>query len=133
MDANFIGNRREVAALLPPMAAWQRQHGMPFDLYTEASLDLAGHPELMRAMADAGFGAVFVGIESPSAESLSEAGKTQNLRMPPEEAVALLTAAGFEVFAGFIVGFDHDGPDIFDRQLELISSIPVPRAMVGLL
>jgi hypothetical protein len=31
------------------------------------------------------------------------------------------------------VGFDSDGPDIFDRQLELISSIPVPRAMVGLL
>jgi len=133
VDDNFIGNRREVAALLPRMAAWQRDHGRPFDLYTEASLDLAGHPELIAAMVDAGFSAVFVGIESPSAEALVGAGKKQNLRMPPQEAVARLTAAGFEVFAGFIVGFDSDGPDIFDRQLELISSIPVPRAMVGLL
>ncbi len=133
VDDNFIGNRRQVAALLPQVAAWQRAHGRPFDLYTEASLDLAGHPELMSAMHEAGFGAVFVGIESPSTESLSEAGKTQNLRMPPEEAVARLTAAGFEVFAGFIVGFDADGPAIFDQQLDLISRIPVPRAMVGLL
>jgi len=133
VDDNFIGNRKEVAALLPRLAAWQREHGTPFDLYTEASLDLAGYPELVAAMAEAGFGAVFVGIESPSAASLAEAGKTQNLRLPPEEAVARLTAAGFEVFAGFIVGFDQDGPDIFERQRELISSLPVPRAMVGLL
>jgi hypothetical protein len=87
----------------------------------------------MKAMVDAGFSAVFVGIESPSPESLTEAGKKQNLRMPPAEAVERLTAAGFEVFAGFIVGFDADGPDIFDLQLDLISHLPIPRAMVGLL
>jgi radical SAM superfamily enzyme YgiQ (UPF0313 family) len=133
VDDNFIGNRREVAKMLPHIAAWQREHGRPFDLYTEASLDLAGAPELVKAMADAGFSAVFVGIESPSVESLSEAGKKQNLRMPPAKAVEILTAGGFEVFAGFIVGFDADGPDIFDQQLDLISHLPIPRAMVGLL
>jgi radical SAM superfamily enzyme YgiQ (UPF0313 family) len=133
VDDNFIGNRREVAKMLPHIAAWQREHDRPFDLYTEASLDLAGEAELMKAMAGAGFSAVFVGIESPSPESLTEAGKKQNLRMPPAEAVKLLTQAGFEVFAGFIVGFDADGPDIFDLQLDLISHLPIPRAMVGLL
>jgi radical SAM superfamily enzyme YgiQ (UPF0313 family) len=133
VDDNFIGNRRAVARMLPHIAAWQRDHGRPFDLYTEASLDLAGEDELMKAMVGAGFSAVFVGIESPSPESLTEAGKKQNLRMPPAEAVERLTAAGFEVFAGFIVGFDADGPDIFDLQLDLISHLPIPRAMVGLL
>ncbi len=133
VDDNFIGNRREVAKMLPRIAAWQREHGQPFDLYTEASLDLAGEPALVQAMVDAGFTAVFVGIESPSPESLLEAGKKQNLRMPPAEAVKILSAAGFEVFAGFIVGFDADGPDIFDLQLDLISHLPIPRAMVGLL
>lgn len=133
VDDNFIGNRREVAALLPRVAAWQERNGRPFDLYTEASLDLAAHPELIRAMKDAGFSAVFVGLETPSPESLAAAGKTQNLRMDPAEAVATLTAAGFEVLAGFIVGFDTDGPDIFQRQLDFISHLPVPRAMVGLL
>jgi radical SAM superfamily enzyme YgiQ (UPF0313 family) len=133
VDDNFIGNRREVAKMLPHIAAWQREHGQPFDLYTEASLDLAGEPALVKAMVDAGFSAVFVGIESPSTESLAEAGKKQNLRMPPARAVEILTHAGFEVFAGFIVGFDADGPEIFDQQLDLISHLPIPRAMVGLL
>ena len=40
VDDNFIGNRREVAKLLPRLAAWQDAHGRPFDLYTEASVDL---------------------------------------------------------------------------------------------
>jgi radical SAM superfamily enzyme YgiQ (UPF0313 family) len=133
VDDNFIGNRRAAAALLPAIAAWQEEHGRPFDLYTEASLDLAAHPELVEAMVRAGFSAVFVGLESPSAESLKSAGKTQNLRVDPEEAVRMLTRAGMEVFAGFIVGFDTDGPDIFERQLDLISRLPIPRAMVGLL
>ena len=133
VDDNFIGNRREVAKLLPRLAAWQRERGMPFDLYTEASLDLASEPALLAAMVDAGFSAVFVGIESPSPESLRETGKMQNLRLPPAEAVKRLTEAGLEVFAGFIVGFDSDGEDIFRQQLELLEHLPIPRAMVGLL
>jgi uncharacterized protein DUF4070 len=96
-------------------------------------VDLASHPELVAGMVAAGFSAVFLGIETPSAEALRAAGKTQNLRMPQARAVDLLTRAGLEVFAGFIVGFDGDGPDIFDRQLEFISALPIPRAMVGIL
>ncbi|HEU4384953.1 MAG TPA: B12-binding domain-containing radical SAM protein [Anaeromyxobacteraceae bacterium] len=133
VDDNFIGNRRAVAALLPRIAEWQRQHGRPFDLYTEASLDLAAHPELVSAMVDAGFTAVFVGLESPSPESLKSAGKVQNLKVDLAEGVGRLTAAGFEVLAGFILGFDTDHEDIFEWQRDFISHLPVPRAMVGLL
>ncbi len=133
VDDNFIGNRREVAKLLPRLAAWQRERGRPFDLYTEASLDLASEPALLAGMVEAGFSAVFVGIESPSTDSLKETGKTQNLRLPPAEAVARLTEAGLEVFAGFIVGFDSDTESIFDEQAALLNRLPIPRAMVGLL
>jgi len=133
VDDNFIGNRRAAAELLPRLAAWQREHGRPFDLYTEASLDLASHPDLVRAMVEAGFSAVFVGVESPSPEALAGAQKTQNLRLDPAEAVLALTRAGLEVFAGFIVGFDSDGPGIFGEQLAFISRLPLPMAMVGIL
>jgi radical SAM superfamily enzyme YgiQ (UPF0313 family) len=133
VDDNFIGNRRAAARLLPEIAAWQRAHGQPFDLYTEASLDLAGLPELLSSMIDAGFSAVFVGIETPDPAALVEAGKRQNLQLPPAEAVARLTAAGLEVFAGFIVGFDADDAGTFERQRAFISSLPVPRAMIGTL
>ena len=133
VDDNFIGNRRAAAAILPEIARWQREHLHPFELLTEASLDLASEPALLASMVDAGFTAVFVGIETPNSASLKETGKTQNLRLDPGEAVSVLTRAGLEVFAGFIVGFDGDGPDIFDRQIAFISSLPIPRAMVGML
>ncbi len=133
VDDNFIGNRKVIAKLLVEVAAWQRANGMPFDLHTEASLDLAGEPELLRAMVDAGFSAVFVGIETPSTASLKEAQKNQNLRMDPAEGVRTLARAGLEVFAGFIVGFDADDETIFDRQAEFIGSLPIARAMVGIL
>jgi radical SAM superfamily enzyme YgiQ (UPF0313 family) len=133
VDDNFIGNRRAVKELLPRLAAWQAQHGHPFDLYTEASLDLAREPELLAGMVEAGFSAVFVGIESPSREALAEAGKRQNLRLDPAEGVRILTRAGLEVMAGFIVGFDADREDIFDQQLAFIGESAIPRAMVGVL
>jgi radical SAM superfamily enzyme YgiQ (UPF0313 family) len=133
VDDNFVGNRRAAAELVAVLREWQERNGFPFVFCTEASLDLASHPELVAAMVRAGFGQVFVGIETPSTEALAEAGKTQNLRMDQERAVKELTRAGLEVYAGFIVGFDSDRPDIFDRQLAFISKLPVARAMVGLL
>jgi radical SAM superfamily enzyme YgiQ (UPF0313 family) len=133
VDDNFIGNRRAVARLLPRIEAWQEAHGRPFDLYTEASLDLAKEQELLEAMVRAGFSAVFVGIESPAPESLREAHKMQNLRLDPAEAVRILTRAGLEVFAGFILGFDADPQDVFELQVAFINESPIPRAMIGLL
>jgi radical SAM superfamily enzyme YgiQ (UPF0313 family) len=133
VDDNFIGNRRAVGALLPKMAQWQRAHRMPFDLYTEASVDLAGDEGLIASMVEAGFSAVFLGLETPSAAALAEAGKKQNLRMDPATAVEKLTRAGLEVYGGFIVGFDSDREEIFELQRSFISALPVPRAMVGLL
>ena len=133
VDDNFIGNRRAIARLLPEVAAWQRAHGTPFDLYTEASLNLAGEPALLAAMVDAGFTAVFVGLETPDVETLARIGKKQNTIGDPAEEVEALTRAGLEVYAGFIVGFDGDDAAAVARQREFVSRLPIPRAMVGIL
>ncbi len=133
VDDNFIGNRKEAAKLLPEIARWQREHGRPFELYTEASVDLASLPALVESMVDAGFATVFLGIETPSKESLKHTRKLQNLKLPLEQSVLRLTHAGLEVYAGFIVGFDSDGDHIFEVQREFISSLPIAAAMIGLL
>src|SRR5574337_1256082 len=45
VDDNLIGNKRAVKPLLNDVARWQREHGYPFTLFTEASLDLAEDDE----------------------------------------------------------------------------------------
>jgi radical SAM superfamily enzyme YgiQ (UPF0313 family) len=133
VDDNFIGNKKSVKALLPRLTQWMRDHNFPFALYTEASLNLAEDEELLGMLREAHFTRVFLGIETPVAESLKETTKFQNLRMDLLESVKLIQAYGLEVMAGFIVGFDNDPPDVFDRQIEFIRQAAIPLSMVGLL
>ncbi|MFW5876828.1 MAG: B12-binding domain-containing radical SAM protein, partial [Myxococcota bacterium] len=133
VDDNFIGNRPAVRKLLPRISQWQRAHDRPFELYTEASINLAADSELLHAVVDAGFTSVFVGIETPSGAALAGAGKSQNLKLDLTEAVATLVNGGLEVQGGFIVGFDEDGPDIFEAQRRFIRDAGIPLAMVGML
>lgn len=133
VDDNFIGNKKSVKALLPRLVEWMRDHKYPFTLYTEASLNLAEDGEMLALMREAHFTRVFLGIETPVAESLKETTKFQNLRRDLLESVRLIQSYGMEVMAGFIVGFDNDPPDVFDRQIEFIRQAAIPLSMVGLL
>jgi len=133
VDDNFIGNKPAVKRLLPIVRDWQRKRGRPFELYTEASVDLAADQQLLRSMVDAGFSSVFLGIETPSVKALEQAKKLQNLRVDPSEAIDRITRAGIEVMGGFIIGFDSDEPDIFTLQREFLGRQPIPLAMVGIL
>jgi len=133
VDDNFIGNKKSVKALLPRLVEWMRGHKFPFTLYTEASLNLAEDEEMLAMMRAANFTRVFLGIETPVEESLKETTKFQNLRKDLLESVKLIQAYGMEVMAGFIVGFDNDPADVFDRQIEFIRQAAIPLSMVGLL
>jgi radical SAM superfamily enzyme YgiQ (UPF0313 family) len=133
VDDNFIGNKKNVKTLLPCLVEWQRNHKFPFGLYTEASLNLAEDEELLRLMREAHFTRVFLGIETPVAESLKETAKLQNLRRDLLSSVRLIQSHGIEVMGGFIVGFDNDPPDVFERQVEFIREAAIPISMVGLL
>ncbi len=133
VDDNFIGNRSEVRRLLPELARWQEQRHFPFSLYTEASLDLASDEALMDGMVQAGFNMVFVGIETPDHATLDAIGKRQNCHSDLLADIHTIQAKGLEVAGGFIVGFDGDRDDIFDRQIRFIHEAAIPTAMVGLL
>src|SRR5215217_9489238 len=132
VDDNFIGNKKNVRLLLPDLIEWQKKNGYPFSLLTEASVNIADDDDLLLAMKDAGFRRVFLGIETPVEESLIEAQKSQN-RGNLLESVRKIQSHGMEVMAGFIVGFDNDPEDIFERQIEFIRESAIPLAMVGML
>jgi radical SAM superfamily enzyme YgiQ (UPF0313 family) len=133
VDDNFIGNKKVLKnELLPALIDWQQKHS-PFTFFTEASIDLADDPELVSLMVSADFESVFIGIETPNEESLLESGKHHNRRRNLEEGVRTLQRAGLIVQGGFIVGFDSDPPDIFQRQIDFIQSSGIVTAMVGTL
>jgi hypothetical protein len=133
VDDNLIGNRPQAKLLLGYLADYQRQHRYAFSFGTEASLNLAQDKELLGLFRAANFGWVFIGIESPDEDSLKETKKTQNTGQDILASVRKVYAYGIDVLAGFIVGFDHDTVDTFERQYRFIMESGIQAAMVGLL
>jgi radical SAM superfamily enzyme YgiQ (UPF0313 family) len=135
VDDNLIGNKKAIKPVLRDLADWQRRHGYPLSLFTEASIDLADDPELMELMTDANILAVFIGIESPNEASLRETKKFQNVRAGGTilEKVHRIQDAGIEVWCGMILGFDHDDETIFGAQVEFLTAARIANSMSGML
>jgi len=133
VDDNFIGNKFAVKELLRTILEWQNEKRYPFTFMTEASINLADDEELLNLMAEVRFNGVFLGIETPSEESLKLANKLQNTKIKMLESIHKIQSKGLEVSGGFILGFDSDEDDIFDRQIKFINDAAIPMAMVGLL
>ena len=134
VDDNFIGNKEKLKKdILPAIIDWMKKKRHPFIFTTEASINLSDDEELMRLMVQAGFNEVFVGIETPNEESLAECGKFQNKNRNLIFCIKKIQRFGLKVTAGFIVGFDSDGPSIFKRQIDFIQKSGIVTAMVGLL
>jgi radical SAM superfamily enzyme YgiQ (UPF0313 family) len=133
VDDNFIGNKAYLRdVLLPALIEWRKgKKGLPFN--TEVSINLADDRVLMELMVAAGFNSVFVGIETPDEDSLTECNKFQNRRRDLLASVKRIQRAGLQVQGGFIVGFDSDPLSIFQRQIDFIQSSGIVTAMVGLL
>jgi radical SAM superfamily enzyme YgiQ (UPF0313 family) len=133
VDDNFIGNKKCTKALLRAVIEWRERVQPEMVFFTEATVNLADDREMLELMTRAGFKKVFLGIETPSIESLKECHKLQNTRRDLIESIKTIQHAGMEAMAGFIVGFDNDRDDIFHRQFEFIQRSGVVTAMVGLL
>jgi radical SAM superfamily enzyme YgiQ (UPF0313 family) len=134
VDDNFIGNKKKLKLeVLPAMIDWMKKKKYPFNFATEVSIDLADDEELIRLMTRTGFDNVFVGIETPDDQALKECRKFQNRNRDLISSVERIQKFGLNVRGGFIVGFDNDSPEIFDRQIEFIQKSKIITAMVGLL
>jgi pyruvate-formate lyase-activating enzyme len=127
-DDNTTASRNWVKGLFEAVRDWNAARDEPVALSTQLSVDAARDDELLQLAADAGMHHVFVGIETPNEESLAETGKRQNLARNLRngrdanptlvDQVQRFYDFGIGVTGGMICGFDHDGPDIFERQYE---------------
>jgi radical SAM superfamily enzyme YgiQ (UPF0313 family) len=133
VDDNFIGNRKAARILLPHLIAWQKRRRYPLKFACEATLNIAGEPELLAMMREAFFYAIFVGIETPDPAALRHMAKDQNANLPILDAVRTINSFGMEVVSGIIIGLDTDAPDTADRLLAFIEASRIPMLTINLL
>lgn len=126
-DDNFTAYRGRTRELLAALAEWnaQRSEGR-MRFYTQLSIDAARDDDLLAQCADAQLNYVYIGIETPNEDSLRETRKRQNLKVDLVAQLKRFLDHGIAVSAGMICGFDHDGPDIFERQYQFAMSTGVP-------
>ena len=99
----------------------------------QISMEALRSDENLRRLQDSGCILVLVGFESLNEGNLADMGKVQN-RSPGkiraespagsaqvlgyEDLVRRVYAHGLMIYATFVVGYDHDGPDTFDKMLD---------------
>lgn len=133
VDDNFIGNKAQVKLLLKELIEWRKEKKYRWSFMTQISINMASDDELLALMRDAGFSTVFIGIETPSKDSLHECGKYHNESRNMVDDVKKIYRYGMEVFGGFIIGFDSDDETIFETQFNFIQETGIVVAMMGLL
>lgn len=114
---NNLGSRpdylRKLCAALRPLGIiWS----------AAVTIDVTDDPTLVRDMALSGCTGVFVGFESLNAGNLSDAKKRTPAPEDYARRVALLHRYGIQVNGSFVLGFDHDRADVFERTVEWIEA-----------
>ncbi|MGE0149704.1 MAG: radical SAM protein, partial [Parvibaculaceae bacterium] len=133
-DDNFTIVRKRARALLEMIGDWNgRQPDGRMRLVTQLSVDAARDLDLLNLAVQAGLDRCFIGVETPNEASLKEVQKRQNMRVDLAGEIRRIASTGLMPLCGMIVGFDHDGQDIFERQAKFIAAIPAPVIQVGLL
>lgn len=121
-DDNVIGNIQRAKeffeAITPLNVKWMGQFPST----------IGRHPELIDLAAKSGCFLLFVGFETIIPESLDDVGKSFNHRQDYADLIRRIIEAGITPFGSFAFGFDHDGPDVFDRTLEVLETTRMPLA-----
>ncbi len=117
---NLIGDPSATAEVLREMRDWALRHDHPFCYSTEATINLARHPELLELMRDNDFRYLFVGIESGDDAVLEKTKKAQNNIIDPVEAVKIFNAHSMIVNTGLILGFDGESENSAANMLRMV-------------
>jgi radical SAM superfamily enzyme YgiQ (UPF0313 family) len=112
LDDNLLANRRHARALF----AMLRRSG--FVWQAAASLDVARDPGYLDEAYEAGCRSLFVGFESLSPDNMRMNNKAVNVAADYSAACRRFHEAGIMINGSFVFGFDHDGPDVFERTVE---------------
>lgn len=131
-DDNFSAKMSKAKEILEALIQWNNnQKYGKVTFYTQISVNATKDQEFLELCQKAGIINAFIGLETVNEDSLKESNKKQNLGINFKEQIDILLEYGIQIFGGIIVGFDSDGPDIFEQIYNFASSLPVPILSVG--
>ena len=84
-----------------------------------STVDAILRSDLIERAAEAGMRSVFVGLETVNPENLRLHAKRQNVARDYGEVLRKVHGLGMMVNASFVFGLDDDGPDVFDRTVDV--------------
>jgi len=82
----------------------------------QISSDIIKHPELVTSMAKAGCVSVTIGFESLERKNIEQMRKSW-MEEDYKRVIRVFQDNGIMVYGTFIIGYDHDTPDVFERTL----------------
>ena len=97
------------------------------------SIEVTDDPSLVREMALAGCMGVFIGFESLTGENLVDARKRTPLPEDYARRVGIFHDYGIQVNGSFVLGFDHDREDCFERLIGWIEGCRMENATFHIL
>lgn len=86
------------------------------------SIDVTDDPALVREMALAGCTGVFIGFESLDDRNLADVRKRTPHTADYARRVEILHRNGIQITGSFVLGFDHDRPDVFQKTVQWIEA-----------
>lgn len=129
-DNTFVDHRwgRELcAALIPERVKW----------FTETDITVADDGELLRLLRASRCRQLLIGLESPAADDLAgielRADFKRRRAADCLDAVRRIQAAGVTVNGCFVLGLDHQGPDVFQRVYDFAMQVPLFEVQVTLM
>lgn len=102
--------------------------------FTETDISVADDEELLELIASSGCRQLLIGLESPEASALEGLELRANFKARRAEgyveAIERIQRAGVTVNGCFILGLDHQGPDVFARVLEFVERTRLYEAQI---
>ena len=114
MDSNFVSEPRHAREIL------QIFKECDIRWYGHASFNMMRDDSMLDLLAESGCIGVNIGFESLSQSTIDTMHKFSNKTSEYADCIRRLHDRGIGVMATFIVGFDEDTPDVFDRTVDFV-------------
>jgi radical SAM superfamily enzyme YgiQ (UPF0313 family) len=131
VDDSFTGVPKRTKELMRAVVPWMESRHMPFEFRTQAVASLAEDDDLLNLLVTSGFVSVYVGIDSTDVGTLEQTRKFHHASMDLDSAMQKMNRAGLAVFAGFMIGFDHEMPGVDNRVIDFVKRNNIPEVLVS--